>query len=467
MTSTFTIIESGLGQWRSAEIDEDGLPTDLHFHDDIAISPLEAIFDARVTSVDTNLDMAFLDLGGALTGVLNFRRARLLVKGQVGSIADCVREGELLRVQVVSEPSALEDKALPVTPRPRLTGRYAVAELGGARLNFSKDLTHKATARLKSALAPLVKDAAVIVRARAGLVKETVVADEVQQLLAALSAPQEGPRLIHAWSPAQKALLSIKTDDTAIFTENGTTLSTLKNICQKSWPDMAERLQLFKGETGASAFEELGVEEAIEEALSARINLPSGGWISICPTPALTAVDVNLGGALKHRAAGEAILVTNMEATMALAYHLQFQDIGGIVVMDYINMSAKGSTRELIQLIERTFREGQVPVQHTGISQFGLVEFTRKRSGLSLRDRMEQARGPVPRIAALGLRLLQKAARIGKSAEPGALIIEAPTAVIEWMKANDLLLDQVRETSQRTVSLEPASSSDAFIKAAK
>ena len=465
MSQQFTIIEAGIGQWRSAGIDEDGLPTSLNFHDDIAISPLDAIFDGRITKVDTTLDMAFLDLGNGLTGVLNFRRARLLVKGQVGSITDCVKEGDLLRVQVVSEPSALEDKALPVTPRPRITGRYTVAETGGARLNFSKDISQKATARLKKELAPLVSDAAVIVRARAGLVHETVVATEIKLLLEALGKPQNGTGLIYAWSPAEKALLGIKTDETDIFAESGTTLSSLKNIAKNLWPDMVDRLQLFKGESKSAAFEELGVEEAIEEALSARINLPSGGWINITPTPALTAVDVNLGGALKHMAAGEAILVTNMEATLALAYHLDFQDIGGIIIADFINMSAKGSTRELMQHIERTFRESRVPIQHTGISQFGLVEFTRKRSGLSLRDRLEKQRGPIERPAAMGLVLLRKAARIGNSADVGTLVVQAPKATLNWIETNDGLLDQLRSKSQRTILLEQASKADTFIKA--
>lgn len=461
MSEQFTIIESGIGQWRSADIDEDGLPTDLRFHDDVALSPLDAIFDGRVTSVDNNLDMAFLDLGSGLTGALNFRRARLLVKGQVSSISDCVREGDLLRVQVISEPSALEDKALPVTPRPKLTGRYVVVETGKPRLNLSKDLTHKKSAALKAALTDIVTDAAIIVRSRAGNVATDFVQREVKALQAALTKTPDGPGLVHAWSPAEQALLSVSSECGDIFAESGSILSTLKGIANVAWPDLLSRLSLYKG---GPAFEELGVEEAIEEALSDRIDLPSGGWIGITPTPALTAVDVNLGGALKHMAASEAILVTNMEATLALAYHLQFQDIGGLIVVDYINMSAKGSTRDLMQHIERTFRGTSVPVQHTGISPFGLVEFTRKRSGLSLRDRMEQQRAPIARPAAEALRLLKTAERVGRSAESGSLIIKAKHATINWLNEHSALLETLKQATQRTIILEASHTSDIFIK---
>ncbi|MEX0300700.1 MAG: ribonuclease E/G, partial [Kordiimonas sp.] len=281
MSHNFTIIEAAIGQWRSAEIDEDGLPLNLNFHDDVSISPLDAIFDGRVTRVDPTLDMAFLDLGNGLTGALNFRRARLLVKGQVSSISDCVREGDLLRVQVVSEPSALEDKALPVTPRPRLTGRYIVAETGKPRLNLSKDLTHRQTSALKAALTDVVTDVAIIVRSRAGAASVEAVVQEVKALQNALTAGSSTHRLVHAWKPAEKALLATA-DNGDLFVEGGGTLSILKATAKQFWPDLLDRLELYKS-GGLPAFEELGVEEAIEEALAERINLPSGGWIAITP----------------------------------------------------------------------------------------------------------------------------------------------------------------------------------------
>ena len=72
-----TIIEPGIGQWRSASIDEDGLPTSLHFHDDVALSPIDAVFHARVTRVDTTLDMAFLDMGDGRMGAMHLRRRHI------------------------------------------------------------------------------------------------------------------------------------------------------------------------------------------------------------------------------------------------------------------------------------------------------------------------------------------------------------------------------------------------------
>lgn len=462
MDFPLTIIEPGIGQWRSADIGADEIPTDIRFHDDVHFSPLDAVFDARVTAVDSALDMAFLDIGEDRAATLNFRRARLLKKGGAHSISECVREGQMLRVQVVAEPSVLENKSLPVTPRARLMGRYIVAEAAPARLNLSKDLSAKRTNELKVLLAPLVKDVALIVRSRAGDVPTDAVLAEAKQLITALSTPIEGPGLVHAWTPEEKALLALGDGNSTVLVEGGSSFAAIKATAARFWPDVHARLQPYKSKD--NAFEAYGVEEAVEEALSDRINLPSGGWISIMPTPALTAVDVNMGGALKGMSAGEAKLVVNMEATLALAHHLRFQDIGGLIVVDYIDMSAKGSSRELMQLIEKTFRGDRIPVQHTGISSFGLVEFTRKRTGLSLRDRMERRPAPVARTVAAAFDLLRCACRIGNSTDVGVLVLAGPKSMIGWIKGHAALIAELEAKTGRQTVLENATTPNTYIR---
>lgn len=443
------IIEPGIGEWRSALIGDDGFPTQLNFHPDASLSPVDGIFAARVTTVDSTLDMAFLDLGGGVSGAMNLRRAKLLTKNRAESIGDCLREGQLLTVQVVAEPSALDDKAVPVTPRPRLLGRYVVAEHGGARLNFSKDLSANAQKKLAPLLTEASSQAAVIVRSTAQGVDPDIVAREAALLADAVTRESEAPGLLFGHSPLMQALLAAPEDDTPIMVEGGSALAEAKAAAQRHWPDMLPRLMKYDGK---AAFEDLGVEEAIEEALADRIELPSGGWISVTPTPAFTAIDVNMGGALKGRNAGEAKIITNLEAAMAIAYHLRFQDIGGLIVVDFIDMSAKGAARELMQTLEAAFREDIAPVQHTGISQFGLVEINRRRKGLSLRDRMLRHRAPADRPAAQAQTLLRQAARTADRPDPGDLVLTAPKSVLSWLEARPALLEALRKASGRTLA---------------
>lgn len=462
--AALTVIEPGIGGWRSADIDTDGLPTDLRFHDDASLSPLDAVFAARITTVDTANDLAFADLGDGLTGCMNLRRAKSLVKGAVESISDCVTEGQRLLVQVVAQPSTLETKALTITPRPRLLGRYVVVEAGSRRLNFSKDLSPNAVKKLTAALTDATEGAAVIVRSSAADIAVDVVAAEADALTAVLANTPEKTGRLFARSPLEKALLSIPTDTTDIQIEGGTAFAEAKAVGRQHWPDLAEKLSLYKG--AQAAFEHFGVNEAIEEALSPRIELPSGGWINITETPALTVVDVNLGGALKGRSASDAKVIVNLEAALATLYHLRFQDIGGLVVVDFIDMSAKGATRELMQLIEKTARADRVPLQHTGISTFGMVEFARKRSGVSLKGRMQVTMPARMRASNVALDLLRRGERIGRQpgGGNGALIVSGPESIIGWLKAHPNYVEELSSKTKRSVELMLGASPDVFLR---
>lgn len=474
MTGTaLTIIEPGIGGWRSADIerdsDGDGLPTDLRFHDDAALSPLDAVFAARITAVDTTNDLAFADLGGGLSGCMNLRRAKALVKGAVTSISDCVSEGQRLLVQVVAEPSTLDTKAYTITPRPRLLGRYVVVEAGNRRLNFSKDLSPKVVKKLTAELTGATDGVAVIVRSSAAGVATSVVVAEVRALAAVFAASPErtGPEKtgqIFARSPLEKALLSTPAASVNVQIEGGTAFAEAKATAQKHWPDLVEKLSLYKG--AQAAFEHYGVNEAIEEALGPRIDLPSGGWISITETPALTGVDVNLGNAHKGRSASDAKVLVNLEAALATLYHLRFQDIGGLVVVDFIDMTAKGATRELMQLIEKTARTDRVPLQHTGISTFGMVEFARKRSGVSLKGRMQVTLPARMRASSVALDLLRRGERIGQGpgGGNGALIVSGPESVIGWLKAHPNYVNELSTRTKRTVELMLGANPDVFLR---
>lgn len=457
----FTVIEPGIGCWRSADIGEDGLPTDLRFHDDTGLSPLDGVFGARITQVDNANDLAFADLGDGLTGVLNLRRARLLTKGPVSGIADCVQEGQRLMVQVVSEPAAGEQKALTITPRPRLAGRYVVVERGSARLNFSKDLGPSTVKKLTPALADLSKNVSVIVRARAADVPNEAVINEATTLVAALDTAPEKTGLMFAYTPLEKALVSVPDDIAQVIIEGGSAYADARTCAQK-WPDLTDRLAPYSG--NEDAFEHYGVNEAIDEALAPRIDLPSGGWISITPTPALTAIDVNMGSALKGRIASDAKVIVNLEAALAALHHLRFQDIGGLIVIDFIDMTAKGATRELMHLIETTARADRVPVQHTGISTFGMVELARKRSGLSLKDRMQVIAQPRMRAQSAALDLLRRGARVGQTSGAGALIVSGPEPVLAWLKVNPGYVETLKQTTSREVELMLGTSPDVFLR---
>ncbi|UTW55691.1 ribonuclease E/G [Kordiimonas sp. SCSIO 12610] len=459
-----TLIEPGIGYWRTAKIDEDGFPVSLSFHDDSKIGCIGSIHPATVTGLDTNSDIAFLSLGkdqdgSMLSGMMNLRRAKQLVKGPVHSIADCLQEGQKLMVQVLSEPASFDNKSLIVTPKPRLDGRYVSVEAGASRLNFSKDLGPKTIKGLKAPLTELTENVAIIVRSRAANIAVEIVIQEAEWLAAAIT-DKSGFTM-----PAMaKALISITEGTEPVYIDNKALCVEARKLAHNKWPDIAERIEPYQGSGATSAFEEYGVEEAIEDALADQIPLPSGGWISIHQTPALTSIDVNMGGALQQMSAAEAKLTVNMEAALAIAHHLRFQDIGGLIVVDFIDMSGKGTAAKLLELFDKALKDDPVPVRRSGISMFGLVEMSRQRKGVSLRDRYQVQAAPVMRIREQALKLLRTAQHIGNSNEPGTVILQASVAVCGWFDENKHVITELEANTHRIVELR-SGKDDVYIEA--
>jgi Rne/Rng family ribonuclease len=455
-----TLIEPGIGYWRSAQIDEDGFPTNLNFHDDIRVGKVGAIYPATVTKLDTNSDIAFLsltemvpeqgrkgeDIQKPLSGIMNLRRAKQLVKGAVHSISDCLHEGQKLMVQVLSDPTSFEDKSLTLTPKPRLDGRYVSVETGASRLNFSKDLGPKTLKALKEPLSSLTENVAIIVRARAAHVSPEAVIAEAKWLTEAVTS-----KAGYAMPAIERALIAVPDDNHPVYIDSVGASTDARALAQAKWPDLADRIFAYKRKT--PAFEEYGVEEAIEDALSDRILLPSGGWISIHETPALTAIDVNMGSALQQMSAADAKLTVNMEAALAVAHHIRFQDIGGLIIVDFIDMSGKGTTAKLLELFDKALKDDPVPVRRSGISAFGLVEMARQRKGISLRDRYQTQHKPTMRIAERALTLLRNAQNVGLSNDPGVLNIQTDKAVQNWLKANPFAVHTLEAMTHRTIKI--------------
>ncbi len=457
------LIEPAIGQWRGALIDRDGIPIELHHYD--TASPFKAgdIALARVTRVDKQLDMAFIKLPGGIGGALNFRRAKHLCTrddSRGATISDCVQEGQLVRVQAVADASLIEAKNIPLTARPKIVGRYLVAELGKPRVNFSRDIGAKDKKRITEALAPLADHCAWLVRSRAGDIDSKHIFAEAQWLASAFQGKTNEPAISFQPSPAETCLMAMPDSLSDIIIEGGAALREIKKLLESRWPDLTDKISAYGDH---DLMEERGVEEAIEEALADQIMLPSGGWISIHETPALTAIDVNMGGALSGRSAGEAQQLVNMEAALASAYHMRLQDMGGLIVIDFIDMKTKGAAAELIALMDDVLGEDSVPVRRTGLSQFGLMELSRKRSGLSLRERMTHQAGASMRASHEGLMLLRRAISVGNAPTPGILALEARQTTLTWLHDHPALLEELKTSTQREIHLQASNHPQAYI----
>ena len=459
------IIEPSIGEWRTALIDEDEIPVEVNFLYSAEQDPSDVVTAARVTKVDKTLDMAFLTLPDGTQGMLNYRRAKSIAKArgikQPTGIADCVTEGELVNVQALGAASALEDKAIPLSGKIKVVGRYLVVESGKGRLNLSKDLPAHAIGVIRKALEPLATDWALIVRSRAATVPVEAVIAEANWIIEALSQKISEPQVIFAPSPLERALLAVPDDADSIIIQGGDNISAAKKLCNQQWPDLSDKLELYKGSD--NAFEHFGVEEAIEDAIANKIDLPCGGWVSIFETPALTAIDVNMGGALKGQSTSEAKRIVNLEAALAVAFHLRFQNMGGLIVVDFIDNPAKGAVNEIMHYLEDALALDPVPVQKSGLSSFGLMQFNRRRRGLSLRQRILTTSAPCERTDYQAVKLIRQAKKIGVGADMGNLVLQGPQDVVSYLTAHNDLIETLKETTARAIELKVGDRLEAYI----
>jgi Rne/Rng family ribonuclease len=163
-------------------------------------------------------------------------------------------------------------------------------------------------------------------------------------------------------------------------------VADLAALAKDMAPDLADRIGFHDGK--GPLFSEVGIDDQIAEALSRRVELPRGGSLVIDALEALTAIDVNMGGAGTGRASDDAILTLNRAAAAEAARQVMLRNIAGLIVIDFVSMRNKAHRRTLVEAVRRAFAGDRVVVDVLGMTPAGLVEVTRQRRGRSLSDIM-------------------------------------------------------------------------------
>ena len=184
-------------------------------------------------------------------------------------------------------------------------------------------------------------------------------------------------------SLAQRVLRDMVTPNTqSIIVDSRTVVQEMKEWAQIYTPSVLERISHHKG--SRALFDTAHVDEEINRALSRRVDLKSGGYLIIDQTEALTTVDVNTGGFVGGRNFDDTIFKTNLEAAIALARQLRLRNLGGIIILDFIDMDDPAHRESVLQELQKALAKDRTRVTINGFSQLGLVEMTRKRTRDSL-----------------------------------------------------------------------------------
>tara|TARA_R110001583_G_scaffold112917_6_gene263142 strand:+ start:24172 stop:27273 length:3102 start_codon:yes stop_codon:yes gene_type:complete len=355
------------------------------------------IYKGKITRVEPSLEAAFIDYGAERHGFLPLKEiartyfpAGYSFKGRP-NIKEVIKEGQEVIVQIEKEERGNKGAAL--TTFISLAGSYLVLMPNNPRAGgISRRIEGDERTELKEALShlKLPNGMGLIVRtAGVGKTSEELEWDlnvlvNHWQAISEASESQKAPFLIHRESNVIVRSIRdyLRRDIGEIVIDHAKTFEQAKSHIEMVRPDYVNRLKLYQGEI--PLFTHYQVESQIESAFQREVRLPSGGSIVIDPTEALTSIDINSARATRGGDIEETAFNTNLEAAEEIARQLRLRDLGGLVVIDFIDMTPARHQREVENRMRESVRQDRARIQLGRISRFGLMEMSRQRIRPSL-----------------------------------------------------------------------------------
>ena len=416
------------------------------------------IYKGRVDNVLPGLEAAFVDIGLDKNGFLHVDEivlpgVEVPRRGRGGrSITDLLKPGQEVVVQVVKDP--LKTKGARLTMELTIAGRYLVFAPSGEGIGVSRRLDDSERDRLRKQVKGLdLRGGGVIVRtAAAGATRkdferELLYLDKLHEVMQKRVEESPAPTMVF-----QEADLSVRvvrdiasdTFERAIV-DDAKQHHRLVSFFSRLAPELVERVELHE-EDDKPLFECYGVEKVIDGVLSRRIELPSGGYLMIDYAEALTVIDVNTGSFTgKGRAARleDTITKTNLEAAEEVVRQLRLRDIGGIIVIDFIDMARARNRDAVLKTLRKALDEDRTKTYTAEISPLGLVEMTRQNVTDGVREIMTRpcptcdGEGVIKSEETIAIELERKLVELAKERpQPDAFLVQVNPRVSGELTGN-------------------------------
>ena len=439
---------------------DNGATQDVHIERSASRGTVGNIYAAKVVRVLPGMQAAFIDIGTDRTGFIHVSDIPVTDSSgredrnrQAENIRDHLHEGKKVIVQVTKEP--MGSKGARLTTQLSVSSRYLVLMPHTDHVGVSQLIDDNAEReRLQSLLADglvaedMVGFGGFILRT----VAEGVGADEIRaelrflrRLWAAVSRRAKAAtsaRLLYEDLPlylrtvrdlARPSVERIRIDSRESYVAT-------QEFCAEYMPEVSGLLAYYAGER--PLFELHGIEEEIQRALGRKVELKSGGYLIIDQTEAMTTIDVNTGSFVGRRNLEETIFKTNLEAATTLARQLRLRNLGGIIIIDFIDMQDEEHRRQVHRTLDKAMARD--PARHTitGVSDLGLVEMTRKRTRDSLEHMLCedcpvcQGRGVLKTAETVCYEIFREIMREARAYENDVLMVLAAQSVV------DRLLDE-------------------------
>lgn len=434
---------------------ENGVPQEIEIERNQQRGLVGNIYKGRVVRVLPGMQAAFVDIGIERAGFLHVDDLISLEPIGTRDIRRELREGSELLVQVLKDPVAAKGARL--TAKLSVASRYLVSMADSDHVGISQRIEDEAERErlrvlLEESLDELPEEqrpSGFILRTAAeGASGEDIRADlaflgRLWSHLQDASKGQRAPACVHGDLPLFKRVLRDMAGPMVerILVDSREVFELLREFAAKFSPEIADLLEHYPGER--PLFYLHGVEEEIARALQRRVDLKSGGYLVVDQTEAMTTIDVNTGGYVGHRTLAETVYKTNLEAAAAIARQLRMRNLGGIIIIDFIDMHDAEHQRQVLRALEKGLERDRVKTTFSGVTELGLVQLTRKRSHLSLQHVLCvpcptcNGRGAVKSAETVSYEVLREVLRSARAYESPTFRVLAAQPVIDRLLDED------------------------------
>jgi ribonuclease G len=401
------------------------------------------------------------------------RRGRRDDDQPLAKIEDLLKEGQEVLIQVVKEP--LGTKGARITSHVTMPGRFLVFMPTVDHIGVSRKIESREE---RSRLRGIVREfreqheftGGVIIRtAASGRPKEDILSDleyfhqawtEIQHRMSTMRAPAV---VLREQSLVTKLLRDLLTDEfSAIRIDDELEHRRVTALVERMMPSLLPRVKLYAKDF--PIFDEYGVQQEIDKALRSKVWLKSGGYIVINQTEALVAIDVNTGRYVGKRTGRleDTILKTNLEAVKEIVRQIRLRDLGGIIVLDLIDMEEKKNRQKVFQAVEQELRKDRSPSKALQVSDFGLVIITRKRVKQSLERQLTE---PCPYCSGSGLikssatichEIMSELQKIAPELDGHGVLLRVNPEIAKALKENaGVVLKDIEQMLGRQITVRP------------